>query len=178
MSTSLTVLENPAAVPAEALDRLLALSMLLSQASAGQYTSLLSRLATITLTARSCLERAIQGENTPADLVAIANAGRVAKAAGALLEELAKRSVEKAQILNMSWARAARRVQADLLLVLREYIPLSRRLASLDSVQAEIPVRILPGAEDAIKALESDPLAFASDWDLQWLADRLSAYVR
>lgn len=176
MSPALLALTDPAKVPDAASQRLADTAALLA-AARHRYASLLVRMASVTQRASALLPLAVSGSSTDADLAALANCARVFRAVSALLSELAHRLDGLEQIETMRLATLLRHADADVRLVQREYVPLVYQ--GLDAEQAGLreSVRILPGAEAALAALDRDPILEGATWDLDQLAAALAKWV-
>ncbi len=180
-SPALLALTAPNQVPEAAVARLQETATLLLAdsltARAGLYADLLSRLAAMAQVAAPLLLAAYQQHATEADLAGLANAQRVAGATVHLFEELARRYERRARIYAMQWARWARVLWADVTLTQREFLPTAYLGLDWVTAQTLAPIRILPGAENAILMLGQDPVLVGSSWDLSTLASTLARSV-
>ncbi len=179
--TALLALSNPAGVPAAAVAALLATAGDLrgadGAAHSGQYAGLLTLLGDVAERASSLLAGAVMAQSSEEDLAGLANAERLSAAGARVFAALASRTEQYDRVVAMLWAKLARRLHADVLLVRREYAPSAYAGTNWTASLAGSPIRILPGAEPALTALSLDPLVYATGWDLPSFAEQISRFV-
>lgn len=181
MTPALLALTNPLAYPAAALARLRATGQGLTAASRladpAAYGVLLAKQGLVAERVADIMPGLMQSAASEAEMAAVANAERVARAGARLWDEVARRSQQRARYAAMGWACFGRRLVADVALVRREFAPTAYLGVDWTYSLERAPIRILPGAEPALTTLADDPLTWGASWDLSALAGLLSAWV-
>ena len=177
MTPALVALTNPPAYPGAALARLQATATALLAADDATYGAHLVRLGRMAGRAGLIMPGLVQATAGEADMAAVANAERVARASARLFDEVAARASQRARYAAMGWATLSRRLVADVALVRREFAPTAYLGMDWAYSLERAPIRILPGAEPALAALAEDPLVMGATWDLPALAGLLADWV-
>lgn len=173
MTPALVALTNPLAFPTAALARVQDTATRLTAAD----SALLVKLGAVAARVALIMPSLVLSTASEAEMAAIANAERVARASARLWDETAVRTVQRERYAAMGWACLGRRLVADVALVQREFAPTAFLGVDWAYSLDRAPVRILPGAEPALAALADDPLTLGATWDLPALADALAAWV-
>jgi len=129
------------------------------------------------LRASVLLPLVIDSTATAADVAALINVERLAKANINLYAELASRSTRRTMIDAMAWSRLYRIIYSDVALTRREFAPNATTGLSMLTAQASAPIRILPGAEPALVALAQDQYLVGQGYDIEGFITLLLKWV-
>lgn len=180
-SPALLALTSPQEVPAAAALRLSASGSELIADSlssrAGIYSGWLNQSGLMAVSASTLLPLLIDGTATEAEVAALINVERIAKANINLFAELASRSTRRTMIDAMNWSHLYRLIYSDVALTRREFAPNASTGLSMLTAQATAPIRILPGAEPALVALTQDQYLVGQGYDLEGFTTLLLKWV-
>lgn len=178
---ALYALADPAQVPAAAAARLSeTAAALLAESNlswASLYASLLSTLSAVASKAALLLPLAAADTASERQLAGLDNAARLARAASNLFGIEARRASGRPKAAAMRWATLCRRLHADVALTLREHAYGAYIGTAWATAAETAPVRVLPGAAEAMAELAQDPVLVGDTWDIETLAATLAHYV-